>query len=788
MSEGHNQNASDTVASGTTNTAGTVGEASITVESEAPSAEAEIEIPTTDKKPAEDQKIHSTGSTDVANKQQSSDQQEQTYLDKSLINWTVEDVCAWAKSETALPDRVIEKLLEHRFTGPMLTQLTERRLHGFGADDEDARHAENAIDTLLTMKAKEDPIQDAQALTKCTQLRRGWKHRRATLTEAPPPRLSSDEEAEKKPENHPSRERRWGNPIEFALALVSYAVGLGNIWRFPYLAYSNGGGAFLIVYLIFLVFLGIPIFVMELGLGQLFQVGAVQLWAMIHPRLAGLGLSSIFVASIVSIYYNVIIAWALFYLGNSFRSPLPFGNDPEAYWFDNTLDVSESVNNLGDVVWPTFGTLILAWILVFLIIFRGAQSTGKTTYFTAIFPYIVMIILLVRSTMLDNAGEGIRLFFEPKFDKLGDFNVWIAAATQIFYSLGIGWGALIAFSSFNSKKHDFIRDAYIVSIVNACTSFLAGTTVFAAVGFLAKQQGKDVSEVAASGSGLAFVIFPEILSQFPVPQLFSVLFFLMIGTLGVGSEFSMVIAVRNGIIQSPSLKWLTSLLSPFTISALLCVVFFLIGIIFVTNGGFYLLNLVDQTAAAITLVVVVLVELYAVIMIYGREKFVQQCLAMTGKPIPKIIQWAWYTTCPVLLCVIVIGVLVQYPQGNYEQVGCIEGVTATGECTEVDWLVPLAYVISFVSLVPAVGLMIKNWYKPRPQIKAAQAIEQQREDRLAQLEYGKVHRFDEPRSKIQEKLRQRGRRIQKICAARIGTDQQCNQRADGKSTSQPKEV
>ena len=119
---------------------------------------------------------------------------------------------------------------------------------------------------------------------------------------------------------------------------------------------------------------------------------------------------------------------------------------------------------------------------------------------------------------------------------------------QIFYSLGIGWGALIAFASFNSKKHNFITDAYIVSIVNACTSFLAGTTVIAAVGFLAKQQGKDVADVAASGSGLAFVVFPEILSQFPVPQLFSVLFFLMIGTLGIGSEFSMVIAVRYVIV------------------------------------------------------------------------------------------------------------------------------------------------------------------------------------------------------------------------------------------------
>lgn len=206
-----------------------------------------------------------------------------SYTEKSLKDWTVEDVRDWAASETALPRNVVEELVEHRFHGPMLAQLTSKRLEGFGASPEDAEHAEKAIENLLTTKAEEDPLEDVQELATLTRLRRGWKSRKASVTETPRTfssrqiyeitcalkmtsnlyisfyaaiRTEEDEKLEKESDHTPGRERRWGNPIEFALALVSYAVGLGNIWRFPYLAYSNGGGAFLIVYLIFLIFLG----------------------------------------------------------------------------------------------------------------------------------------------------------------------------------------------------------------------------------------------------------------------------------------------------------------------------------------------------------------------------------------------------------------------------------------------------------------------------------------------------------------------------------------------------
>lgn len=181
------QTQTETQSDTTSTTAGTAEVASIVVESEGQNGEeGDVELPTataTSTSKTVDQKgaatADGTQSTDVEQTQD----QELTYLDKSLINWTVEDVCAWATSETALPERVVEKLAEHRFTGPTLAQLTERKLRGFGAEEEDAQHAEKAIDTLLTMKAKEDPIEDVKVLAKFTQMARGWRHRRATLTE-----------------------------------------------------------------------------------------------------------------------------------------------------------------------------------------------------------------------------------------------------------------------------------------------------------------------------------------------------------------------------------------------------------------------------------------------------------------------------------------------------------------------------------------------------------------------------------------------------------------------------
>eukprot|EP01138_Halocafeteria_seosinensis_P000386 gb/GECG01000399.1/.p1 GENE.gb/GECG01000399.1/~~gb/GECG01000399.1/.p1 ORF type:complete len:776 (+),score=105.81 gb/GECG01000399.1/:1-2328(+) len=693
-----------------------------------------------------------------------------SFKEKPLSRWDTRDVLEWAEEQNSVPDTVASELADHRFRGIDLPQITKQKLQAYGIDSDEASQAQDAVENLLVERAREDPLEDVETVLKLTESAKPQLDGKP-IDEKPPSRHSAEDDSlEFTQEAHPSREQRWGNAIEFVFALVSYAVGLGNVWRFPYLAYANGGGAFLIPYFIFLFFLGMPMFVMELGVGQLFQFGPLRVWATISPRLAGIGIASIIVAAVVSVYYNVIVGWALFYLFQSFRSSLPYNGDTERYWFEEAIGVSETVNNMESMNWPMFGTLIVAWVLVFIIIFRGAQSSGKTSYFTALFPYTVLFILLIRASTLENAAEGVKHFFTPDFSQLADFGVWISAATQMFYSLGIGWGALVAFSSFNDRKHDFVRDAYVITGVNAFTSLLAGITVFSAIGFIAKKKGQEVSEVAASGSGLAFVALPELLVEFPVEQLFAFLFFLMLGTLGIGSEAAMVMTVRNGILQSKSMEWLTKRFSPAQVSFLICAVMFVFGIFFVTDVGFYLVNIFDNFAAAVSLVIVVLLELYGVLGIYGRKKFVTQCEQMTGKKIPKWVTISWITVCPLLFVIIILGILVEYPKGSYENIGCLAGVRQTGDCEGLTWITIAGYFISFSSLAPIVYFACVNWKKPRPQIKAAQAIEQLREDRIMQQEVGQVHPFDLPKKEFEELLAERHDKIAEVLREREGEE------------------
>ena len=304
---------------------------------------------------------------------------------------------------------------------------------------------------------------------------------------------------------------RWSSETEFFVTCVGYAVGLGNFWRFPYLCYKHGGGAFLVPYTIVLLLIGMPLFALELFVGQKFQVGPLHAWQRIHPALGGLGWTSCLATFFVALYYNVIVAWSLWYLFHSFASRLPWAAEGGArgavdFWEVDTLHcranadaasdelASEllggglsvpsnascswagvdfddpdaaaaggaglSLFSPGGVVWPLLGCLALAWLLIYLCVCKGIASVGKVALFTAIFPYVVLAILLVRGVTLPGAAVGLRFYLTPQWHKLADPAVWIAAASQIFYSVGVGWGTLVAFASYNDASHNFVRDAW----------------------------------------------------------------------------------------------------------------------------------------------------------------------------------------------------------------------------------------------------------------------------------------------------------------------------------------
>jgi len=404
---------------------------------------------------------------------------------------------------------------------------------------------------------------------------------------------------------------RWPSRTLFVYAAIGSAVGLGNIWRYPYLAEKFGGGAFLIPYLIALFVAGIPLLILEFGLGQKMQKGAVDSFAAVKKRLSGLGWWALFTAFIVISYYVVVMAWSLVYMLVSFG--VQWSDDPKTYFFSNVLQLSGSINSVGTIVPAVFIALIISWVWIYFCIRKGVKSVSKVIIWTVPLPIILMIVLLIRAVTLDGAGAGIAAYLTPNFSALFDAEVWRAAFAQIFFSLSLAFGIMIAYASFNKKDSDIAKNAFVIGIADSIVAILAGFVVFATLGFMASQQNVPLDEVVASGPGLAFIAFPKALSLMPFAAFFSILFFLTLLTLAIDSAFSLVEAINTTVLDKTKMKRQH-------IALVVCVLGFLAGIIYTTNAGLYMLDVVDHFVTSVSLIVIGILECIAIGWIYGAKK------------------------------------------------------------------------------------------------------------------------------------------------------------------------
>ncbi|XP_068787041.1 sodium-dependent proline transporter-like [Struthio camelus] len=471
----------------------------------------------------------------------------------------------------------------------------------------------------------------------------------------------------------------WAGKHEFLLSCLGYCVGLGNVWRFPYLCYRNGGGVFLIPYFIMLLLAGLPLFLMELSLGQYGAAGPVAVWKCC-PLLKGVGVGMLLVSSLVSLYYNVVLAWAFYYLGRSLQSPLPWSCDAprnkplcqnasgdvtrfspsETFWNEQVLGVTHS-SGLGDpgpVRWPLALCLLAAWLVVFLCMLKGIRSSGKVVYITATFPYLVLLVLLIRGATLEGSMDGVRFYLSSDWSKLQSAQVWSDAASQIFYSLGIGFGGLLSMASYNKFDNNVIRDTLVIAIGNCCTSFFAGFAIFSVLGHMAWAKQVPVGDVADSGPGLAFVAYPEALALLPGAAFWSILFFLMLFTLGIDTLFGNVEGILTAILDEfPALRhWRrkTALLGA------LCGAFFLLGLLLVTQGGIFWFTLIDTYSTGFGLLIIALFMCLGVAFCYGVSQFCQDIVDMICRCPPWCshvlgyfrVCWVFFTPCLLLFTLI----------------------------------------------------------------------------------------------------------------------------------------
>ncbi|XP_067932266.1 sodium- and chloride-dependent glycine transporter 1-like [Watersipora subatra] len=479
----------------------------------------------------------------------------------------------------------------------------------------------------------------------------------------------------------------WGGQIEFILTCVGYAVGLGNVWRFPYLCYKNGGGAFLIPYVCMLALVGLPLFYMELSLGQFASLGPVAVWKF-SPIWKGLGFASVMVSLLISIYYNVIIAICLFFFFKSMTSKLPWTDcnnawnnittcrtlqdlqdaknlslinpnetiyegtittPSEDFFYNEVLKLTSGMDVPGGMRWELVGCLALAWVIVAVVLIKGISSLGKVVYFTALFPYVLLTILLVRGALLPGSLGGIIYYLRPQWHLLADAKVWSDAAVQIFYSLGVASGGLIAMASYNKFNNNVLRDSLIVPVINCATSIYAGFVIFSILGYMAEIKDVGVDKVATQGPGLTFVVYPEALSTMPLPPLWSCLFFFMMVILGFSSEFSMMECVLTAFLDEYPQYLKTSRLREILFRTGSCFFCFLCGLPMVTEGGFYLLNLLDNYLGGFPLIIVGIGEFAAVNWVYGFRRFNEDIQLMTGRQAPYFFWVMWIVVSPLLM-------------------------------------------------------------------------------------------------------------------------------------------
>ncbi|XP_040043687.2 sodium-dependent neutral amino acid transporter B(0)AT1 [Gasterosteus aculeatus] len=542
-------------------------------------------------------------------------------------------------------------------------------------------------------------------------------------------RIPNYEDLERMDKEEADGRPKWDNKAQYILTCVGFCIGLGNVWRFPYLCQSHGGGAFMIPYLILLVVEGMPLLLLEFAIGQRLRKGSVGVWRAINPYLTGIGVASMLVSLLVGLYYNTLVAWILWYLFNSFQDPLPWTQCPlndngtgfvsdcqrsstvDYYFYRVTLNSSASIGDSGGIHWPIVLCLLAAWTVVAICCIRGIGTSGKAVYVTAILPYIVLAIFLIRGLTLKGSLSGIKFLFTPDVDELIKPTTWLDAGAQVFYAFGLGWGGLISFSSYNPVHNNCIQDAVILSVITGLTSIYAATVTYSIIGFRATEKydicmndniikllntfelpednitvsnyeaafnqlnssspetvlGLDIKTCdmqtllseGVEGTGLAFIVFTEAITKMPGSPVWSVLFFIMLLCLGLSTLFGNIegVVVPLKDLNVFPKKWPHEILTGIT-----CIAAFFICFLFALHSGIYWVTLFDNFAGSVPLLTIGLFEMIAVVYIYGIDRFNEDVEFMVGHKPSIFWQITWRFISPLIVLVILIFYLVTQVQ------------------------------------------------------------------------------------------------------------------------------
>ncbi len=491
---------------------------------------------------------------------------------------------------------------------------------------------------------------------------------------------------------HQPREQ-WATRAGFLLAAIGSAVGLGNIWRFPAVAYENGGGAFLVPYLIALLTAGIPLLIMEYAIGRRYRTSPPAALRQMARPAEVLGWWQVAISFVIATYYAVIIAWAIRYIG--FAADQAWGDDPEGFLFGTFLKAADEPGfvsgYVSGVIWP----LIAVWVVVLVIlafgIRRGIEQANKV-----FIPLLVVFFgaLVIRAITLDGAAEGLDAFFTPEWSELDNGSVWVAAYGQIFFSLSIGFGIMITYASYLRRRSDLTGSAMVAGFANSSFEILAGIGVFAALGFMAQSAGVPVGDVATAGLGLAFVAFPTIISEMWLGGLFGVLFFLSLVIAGLSSLISIVQVVVSAVQDRTGMRRLPAVLvfgGAVAVASIL---------LFPTPQGVYLLDASDHFINQYGIAMAALVGVIAVAWLMRKLPELQRDADATS----AVRLGHWWRICLGLITPVVLGwMMIDSLRKEFDE--NYEGYST-------DFLLGAGWSVAIGALVVGVLLSLIPWKAP----------------------------------------------------------------------------
>ena len=484
----------------------------------------------------------------------------------------------------------------------------------------------------------------------------------------------------------------WDSNIAFVLAMIGSAVGLGNIWRFPNVLYSNGGGSFMIPYIVSLFILGISFVLVEYAVGFKFKTSLSKIFFTIKPRLEPIAWFIILVVFLITTYYVCVVAWDLIYVALSLTKA--WGANPDLFFTVNVLHASDSLSGIFTIVPWVFISVFLVWLSSWAIVQKDLnEGIGKVSKILLPVLVLIVIVIVAFSLTLPGASIGYTQIFTPDWSALTNLNVWLAAFGQIVFSLSLGMSIALTYASYLPEDSKLTDNALIVAFSNSGFEVFNAIGILSILGFMTLTSGIPFNELVTEGTGLAFVVFPKVFNVMgPWASVIGPLFFLCILFAGLTSLIALLEVASFAISEKFGFSRRKS-------ATLVCVVGFCISCLFATAAGSYLLGIFDAFLNNFALLFGVFLECIIFGWIYNFDELVEVLNSHSSiqmDPFWKII----------IKYILPICIFVLWAQGVYSTI-------LTGDTTSHMIMLALAIVLVVVPIVFTL-LPAKNedYYKP----------------------------------------------------------------------------